>query len=725
MFDVPLETLKFIPWLSAAAAVLCGLCCLRKNWRVWSAPICILAIAAGFIIAFAVNYSGKVQPFELGTSASPETRAAASSLPSPGAPELGADAAKALTQRHVISLGNWIYAGASDAPEGALRVGFSYFIDPLTIIMLFVVTGIGALVAIYAAGYMKGDRGYARFFAGVSLFIFAMTTLVMADNLVLLYLGWEGVGLCSYLLIGFYYQKPSAVAAAKKAFIVNRIGDLGFALGIFLTYKIFGTLRFAELFPRIHNLHDPDFAVQLIPFLLMLGAFGKSAQLPLYVWLPDAMEGPTPVSALIHAATMVTAGVYMIARLLPLFMLSPYALPTVAVVGGLTALFAATIALCQFDIKRIYAYSTISQLGYMFLGVGALTTTGGIFHLFTHAFFKALLFLTAGSVMHALAGQLDLRKMSGLAGKMPVTAVLMLIGCLALAGFPLTAGFFSKDMILGAVMERGLGEHDWLYTALAILGLGTAFLTAFYTFRLWFRVFLGPVAYELGEEHHGADEPAAPAGSAGVHTRSDPSDAGATSSPAVSVEHHHEPHEVGWLMNGPLVVLAIGALLAGVLGEPWIVRQIAQSTAQVTSATEFTAEVPRLLDMPVHHALMLLSGFAAVLGIVLAGYYHWFDRRAAERIALKYEGLVRLLRNKYYGDEIYDAAIVKPLHLLGEVFYVFDTFIIDGLVAGIGWLPRLLGKALAPTQRGKLQGYALGMAVGAVVLVVLVVIVTW
>jgi NADH-quinone oxidoreductase subunit L len=332
---MPLEAAKYIPWLSAAAAVLCGVCCCRKSWRVLAAPICIAALLGGF--ALTVGALRAAGPHDL---------------------------------PRVITAFDWIHAGNTAASPGAnpgagvaLQANMGYFLDPLTLVMLCVVTGIGSLVAIYAAGYMAGDRGYARFFAGVSLFIFAMTSLVMADNLILLYLGWEGVGLCSYLLIGYYYDKPSAVAAAKKAFIVNRIGDLGFALGIFLIYYKFGTVEYTKLFAQLAAQQPgPDWVVQIIPFLLMLGAFGKSAQLPLYVWLPDAMEGPTPVSALIHAATMVTAGVYMIARLFPLFTWSPFALPTVAVVGGVTALFAATIALCQYDIKRIYAYSTISQL---------------------------------------------------------------------------------------------------------------------------------------------------------------------------------------------------------------------------------------------------------------------------------------------------------------------------------------------------------------------------
>ncbi len=504
---------KFIPWLPALSAILCAVCCVRKQWRQCAAWLCVGATALAFVLSVI----------------------AAGSLPAHG--------------KIILDCFEWIRIGG-------LRGDFSYYIDPLTIVMLFVVTGVGTLVALYAAGYMKGDKGYARFFVGVSLFMFAMTTLVMADNLLLLYLGWEGVGLCSYLLIGFYYQKPSAVAAAKKAFIVNRIGDLGFALGIFLTYRTFGTVEYKALFEAIEAGGGVrTAATDLIPFLLMLGAFGKSAQIPLYMWLPDAMEGPTPVSALIHAATMVTAGVYMIARLFPLFLLSEAALPTVALVGAATALYAATIALCQYDIKRIFAFSTISQLGYMFLGVGVLSTDGAIFHLFTHAFFKALLFLTAGSVMHALTGQLDLRKMSGLKAKMPVTCWLMFIGCVALAGLPPFAGFFSKDHILAATLQKGLDHHDWYYIAIAVVGLIAAFLTAYYTFRLWFRVFLGPLHFEMGDDHHGDGD-----------------------------DHHpHEPHEMPWWpMNAPLAVLAVGSIAAGFACGHWIEHMIAGSSAAIS-----------------------------------------------------------------------------------------------------------------------------------------------
>jgi len=706
-----LELIKFLPWLPLLGAVLCGICCLKPQWRRAAGPVCVISLLAAF--ALTVLTAGSI----------PDT----GNLPN---------------AENVVTAFNWITVGQLDA-------SFGYLVDHLTLIMLLVVTGIGSLVAMYAMGYMHGDRGYARFFAYVSLFIFAMTTLVMADNLILLYLGWEGVGLCSYLLIGYYYDKPSAVAAAKKAFIVNRVGDLGFAIGIFLTFWAYNTVSLTDVFAQIqaNGGSASPWADLLIPFCLMLGAFGKSAQIPLYVWLPDAMEGPTPVSALIHAATMVTAGVYMIARMIPVFQLSTPALMTVTVIGTLTALMAATIALCQYDIKRIWAYSTVSQLGYMFMGVGVLSTVGGVFHVFTHAFFKALLFLTAGSVMHAMAGQLDLRKMSGLRHKMPVTCWLMFVGALALAGVPLTAGFFSKDLILAATLEKGLGaEGQALYIALGAIGLITAGLTAYYTFRLWFRVFLGPEQYEMGEEDHAAHDEHGDDAHGHAH------------------EHAHGPHEMPWWpMNAPLVVLAIGAIFAGWLGvfggpdHGWVGGMIHESSAYVdhagaaahgavtetphaaaesahgTGAAHAAASAshgasdsaahhgPTLLGLDLHVSMQILSGLIALVGIAVASYFHWLNRSAADQVAEAMHPIVRLLENKYYVDELYDRVIVQPLRFGGYLFYVLDQLVINGIVYAVAWLPRLVGRAVRPTQHGVLQGYGLGMALGlgAIVLVVL------
>jgi NADH-quinone oxidoreductase subunit L len=453
----------------------------------------------------------------------------------------------------------WVAAGNFSAKAG-------FFFDPLTAIMLCVVTGVGFFITVYAAGYMKGETGYWRFFAYLGLFIFSMTNLVMGNNLIMLYLGWEGVGLCSYLLIGYYYEKPAAREAAKKAFLVNRVGDFGFALGIMLCFWAFGTVSYygsgvgnlanPGLLEMAKNvlLHSTDasmpvhaatqlWALKYIPFLLMLGAFGKSAQFPLYVWLPDAMEGPTPVSALIHAATMVTAGVYMIVRCGTLFVGNSAAMMTIAAVGAFTALLAATIALRQFDLKKVFAYSTISQLGYMFVGVGVLAPTAAVFHLVTHAFFKALLFLSSGVVMHAMMGHLDMRKMSGLKKVLPKTNLLMLIGCAALAGFPGLSGFFSKDEIVA---------QTWAHSSLiGAVVLFTAFLTAYYTFRLYFQVFQGPLL-----------QPTEPAEAPTGH---DSHDHGGHDDAHAHDEHHnHEP----MLMILPLVVLAVGALFAGYLNWP-------------------------------------------------------------------------------------------------------------------------------------------------------------
>ncbi len=637
-----------LPLLSAAV---CGVMALTRDgaWRRWPAVVCCLALAA----AFAVSVSA------------------------------GLGMGQATGE---VTILEWIRAGAFAAD-------IAFFVDPLTVIMLLVVTGIGTLVAVYASEYMKGDRGYARFFAFVSLFLAAMTTLVLADNLVLLYLGWEGVGLCSYLLIGFYYQKPAAVAAAKKAFIVNRIGDLGFALGIMLTWLEFGTVEYSALFAAAEGMRpgEAGLAVEVIPFLLMIGAFGKSAQIPLYVWLPDAMEGPTPVSALIHAATMVTAGVYMIARLLPIFVLSEWALPTVAWVGGLTAFFAATIGMAQYDIKRIFAYSTVSQLGYMFLGLGVATSFGAVFHLFTHAFFKALLFLGCGAVMHGFAGQLDLRRLSGLrrVNGWQIVTWTMLIGCLALAGFPLTSGFFSKDAILAqAFLAHGPG-----FAALGFLGLLTAGMTAYYTFRVFFRVFMGPTHYKPGEEHHGHGD-----------------------------HDHFHPHAPGPAINFVLIVLAIGALLAGFLGvggghHGWFGEMIHASSADLPAAH---AAGEGFWEDP-HRWMPVVASLTGIVGIVVAWLMHHFARSSADRMREGLGGLARLAERKWGVDEGYEALIRRPLHAVGQICYTLgDSLLINGVLEGAAATARGVGATARQAQRGFVQHYGLGMAAGVVGLLALV-----
>ncbi len=639
---------------------------------------------------------------------------------------------------------NWISAGTFHADAG-------FFFDPLTAVMLCVVTGIGFFITVFAAGYMKGEAGYFRFFAYLGLFIFMMTCLVMGNNLIMLYLGWEGVGLSSYLLIGYYYDKPSAREAAKKAFLVNRVGDFGFGLGIMLCFLAFGSVTYFSGTPQHTGLLEmvqsgnlTPFQVtslKWIPFLLMLGAFGKSAQFPLYVWLPDAMEGPTPVSALIHAATMVTAGVYMIARCGTLFVGNAAAMTTIAVVGCFTALFAATIALRQFDLKKVFAYSTISQLGFMFVAVGCLSPVAGVFHLITHAFFKALLFLSSGVVMHAMAGELDMRKFSGLKKVLPKTRWLMLIGCLALAGMFPFSGYFSKDEIIGAAWATN--------RLLAAIMLLTAFLTAYYTFRLYFRVFEGPEVLpeppKDAHARHDVDE----------HLAHDTADHGHGAQDSHGHDSHghdgHHNHEPA-LMIVPLVVLAIGAIFAGLLNFPERDRNLgaflgqSPSFSQAYDAAQRRVGEQGLTVAPLNfgnveaqeslkkadaamveraeslqHTLMIISFLISLLGIFLAYLMHLKDREAADRLAAQHPGVINVLEHKYWVDEIYQALIVEPLRSLGNVLFAVDRYFIDGIVWLISFIPQFSGFALKKTtQRGYLQGYAVTMLLGIAVILVVV-----
>ena len=635
----------------------------------------------------------------------------------------------------------WISAGNAQL-GGAFHVGVSYLFDPLTAVMLCVVTGIGFLITVYAAGYMKGDDGYSRFFAYLGLFIFMMTNLVMGANLIMLYLGWEGVGLCSYLLIGYYYQKPSARDAAKKAFLVNRVGDFGFGLGIMLTFLAFGTVSYFG-----DNAGGSGFiqaasggslsamqvtALQWIPFMLMVGAFGKSAQFPLYVWLPDAMEGPTPVSALIHAATMVTAGVYMIVRCGAVFVGNDAAMWTIAIVGAFTALFSATIAMRQFDLKKVFAYSTISQLGFMFVAAGVLAPVAGVFHLVTHAFFKALLFLCSGVVMHAMMGHLDMRKMSGLKAVLPKTRWLLLIGCLALAGFPFFSGFFSKDEIIASALERS--------RILGIVLLVTAFLTAYYTFRVYFRVFEGPLVMpDTPADGHG--HPAADSHDHHAHDAVEAQSRSALPEHAAMkvppAHHHHEPA----LMILPLVILAIGAIFAGYLNmHDRLGEFLGKSPSLEHASSVIQAALPDhpnesnamafaygQKDMRDAHAremaewrhwqMMLISGIIAFAGIGVAYVLHLNRRELDGRIAAANPRVIKLLEGKYYVDELYNALIVTPLWRMGQAMFFFDKIVIDGAVWAVGFVPQAAGFVTKrSTQRGEMQGYALTMLLGVVVI---------
>ncbi|MGH7388363.1 MAG: NADH-quinone oxidoreductase subunit L [Candidatus Rokuibacteriota bacterium] len=541
-------------------------------------------------------------------------------------------------------------------------------VDALTGVMLLVVTGVGFLIHVYSIGYMHGDPGYARFFAYLNLFVFSMTMLVLAGDFLVLYVFWEAVGLCSYLLIGFWYTRPAAAAAGKKAFIVNRVGDFGFGLGVMWLWTVFGTLEYGEVFARAGELAPAT--ATAIALLLFMGACGKSAQLPLHTWLPDAMEGPTPVSALIHAATMVTAGVYMVARSHALFEHAPAALEVVAWVGIATALFAATVATVQTDIKRVLAYSTVSQLGYMFAAVGLGAYAAGIFHLVTHAFFKALLFLGAGSVIHGLGGEQDLRRMGGLAPKMVLTTITVAVGAAGLAGVPGLAGFFSKDEILAAAFAGG-HRVQW---ALLLLG---ALLTAFYSFRLVFLAFLG--------------------------------------GPRMPREVAHHVHESPPVMTLPLVALAMLTVVAG-----WAVGVPAETG---TRFARFLGSV-----FPLHHegghggfvgyVLLILNVVVAAAGIVLAWLMYGASPVRPDTIGRPRNALHALLLDAWYVDRLYDVAIVRPLHAL-SVFLarVFDLGVLDGLVNATGRAVVAWAAAGRRLQTGYVVNYALTMLMGAVVVV--------
>ncbi len=543
----------------------------------------------------------------------------------------------------------------------AFNIGFR--VDALTSVMLLVITGVGFLIHVYSIGYMHGDEGYTRYFAYLNLFIFAMLILVLGNNYLMMFIGWEGVGLCSYLLIGFWYQKQSAIDAGKKAFIVNRIGDFGFLLGMFTLFAAFGTLDFASIFDAAEadNFQKIFGASTLViaTLLLFVGAIGKSAQIPLYVWLPDAMEGPTPVSALIHAATMVTAGVYMIARSAVLYNIA-HTGEVVAWIGVLTAFFAATIALTQNDIKRILAYSTVSQLGFMFLGVGVGAYASGVFHLVTHAFFKGLMFLTAGSVMHAMANELDMRKMGGLKAKMPITHWTFLVGALAIAGFPFLSGFWSKDEIL----HSAWGSSPLIY----VIGLVTAFLTAFYMFRLIFVTFYGGSRVE-----------------------------------SEVASHLHESPPVMWV---PLAILAIPSALIGLLlgwggHESWFhdfTKSVFPETHHEASGNVFL--------------FMAISSVVGLAGIAFA-WTRYSKRVPSDEPT---NALHKLLANKYYVDEVYNALIVQPIkngsHFL--LWRIVDNGIIDGIVNGVASIIRLIGGTLRRLQTGLVQSYIVSMVLGIV-----------
>jgi len=556
---------------------------------------------------------------------------------------------------------------------GSLKVSLSFLIDPLSSIMLLIVTGIGFLIHVYSIGYMKEDQGFNKFFSYLNLFIFFMLLLILGSNYLVMFIGWEGVGLCSYLLIGFWYKNSSFASAGKKAFIMNRIGDLSFLIAVFLMFFSFGTIEFGGIFPQAAKMMSGDTTLVIISFLLFLAATGKSAQIPLFTWLPDAMAGPTPVSALIHAATMVTAGVYMIARSNIIFTLSPVIMQLIAVIGLITALIAATIALTQNDIKKVLAYSTVSQLGYMFLGLGVGAFTGALFHVITHAFFKALLFLGAGSVIHAMSGEQDMRSMGGLKKQLPVTYITMLIGTIAISGIPPFSGFFSKDEILA----HAFADNKLLWVG----GLIAALFTAYYMFRLLFLTFFGKYRGTFEQEKH--------------------------------------LHESPTSMKFPLIILAILAAVGGFLNIPEALGgslALANFLDPVFANSAALAQ-PFHLDHSTEFILMAISAIAAIVMAVFAysKYVKKADVPQADHEERSFLG--NLSYNKFYFDEIYDFLIVKPLNSLSVFFYqIIDRSGIDAIVNGLGKGISESGKGIRLLQSGNVGFYIFLMVVGIVAL---------
>jgi len=595
-----------------------------------------------------------------------------------------------LGRHHEVEIFEWVVSGT-------FRTAIGYQVDPLSILMALVVSGVSFFIHIYSVGYMHDDPGYPRYFTYLNLFVFMMLTLVLANNFLLMFVGWEGVGLCSYLLIGFWFERDSASNAGKKAFVVNRVGDFGFLLGIFLIFTSLGTLDFTEVFEKAPSLDTA--LVTTIAILLFIGAAGKSAQLPLYVWLPDAMEGPTPVSSLIHAATMVTAGVYMIARCNVLYSMAPIALTIVAVIGLATAIYAASIGLAQNDIKRVLAYSTISQLGYMFLGVGVGAYTAGMFHLMTHAFFKGLLFLGAGSVMHAMSGELDMRRMGGLRKKIPVTFWAFVPATLAIAGIPGFSGFFSKDEILWRAYSSPHGHFLlWLVGAIA------AGMTAFYMFRLLFMTFFGQ-----------------------------------SRAPEEVVKHIHESPRV---MTVPMGVLAVLSIVGGYVGIPHVFwggfNKIGEFLAPVVGGHGEAAGGHAAFSLlkaayaaegggaTAHGAgsasmeltLMAISVVIALVGIFIAYVFYIWKPELPGILAEKRRTLYRVLVNKYFVDEIYEFCFIDSLKSLGTGLWKgFDDVVIDGAVNGVGRLILGWGGVLRKIQTGFVQSYAFSMVIGGVIVV--------
>jgi NADH-quinone oxidoreductase subunit L len=622
----------------------------------------------------------------------------------------------------------WIFMKSTGAPlslsvssvpwiaVSGFSVNFAFTVDHLTLVMLGVITGVGFLIHIYSVGYMAHEEGYWRFFAYLNLFMFFMLVLVLASSFLLLFVGWEGVGLASYLLIGFYFTKDSAANAGKKAFIVNRIGDFGFLLAMFLLVAHYGSLDFNTIFASISASPLTGGLFTAIALLLVLGAAGKSAQIPLYIWLPDAMEGPTPVSALIHAATMVTAGIYMIARCHILFDHSPAALTVVACIGAATALFAATIGLVQHDIKRVLAYSTVSQLGYMFLACGVGDYSTGIFHLMTHAFFKGLLFLAAGSVIHALSGEQDMLNMGGLRKRIPITFWTMSAGVFAISGIFPFAGFYSKDEILYDTAISGNPLHLLLW----FIGLLTAGITSFYMFRLWFKTFFGAQRFEEHGPTHDYDLHAGHL--AAVH---------ASKSSTLTLEAEPEPnhalahvvHESSWVMTLPLIVLAILSLVGGWVGIPEALgghNEFAHFLAPVFNAGLDIDPNPQHFFMERVDAIVSL--LVALSGAFIAWYFYCYKPGTAAALAAKYRRLYSLIDHKYWVDEIYGRFIVTPILVVSRLILngLIDGGIIQGIASGLAASTRGGGWLVRRIQSGNIRSYAGWLAAGAAVVIAIV-----
>jgi NADH-quinone oxidoreductase subunit L len=568
-------------------------------------------------------------------------------------------------------------------PSGSLHVNLSYLLDPLSAVMILVVSGVGFLIHVYSVGYMHNDPGYGRYFAYLNLFVFAMLTLVLAGNFLVMFIGWEGVGLCSYLLIGFWFEKKSASDAGKKAFIVNRIGDFGFLIGMFLIFWTVGSLDFRTVSQAAPTVFVAGGAmITTICILLFVGAIGKSAQIPLYVWLPDAMEGPTPVSALIHAATMVTAGVYMIARTNALYVMSPTALLVVAIVGAVTAMFAATIGLAQNDIKRVLAYSTVSQLGYMFLACGVAAFSAGIFHLTTHAYFKALLFLGAGSVIHAMSNEQDMRKMGGLKKYLPITYWTFVIATLAISGIPGFSGFFSKDEILWKSFSS---QHGHLL--LWVIGFLTAGLTAFYMLRLLYLTFHGQERMDAQVKSH--------------------------------------IHEAPKSMTIPLLALAVLSVIGGWVGLPHVFgfanhfeHWLEPVMSHVNQDNESHALAAARSDGDIELLLMVLAVALVLAAIFMARRFYNTRPELATRYREKLAGLHQILVNKYYVDEIYGAVIVRPVVYFSLFLWkIVDVIFIDGLINGIATVYADVSQLLRRVQTGRVPSYATLFVIGVIVMI--------